>query len=315
MFFTFNELSAKHISLSKGTTPRDTIDELIVFLNKLSKNNLIDEIILPSDIFSIHICDNYGLAEWFADKNVDEKHKQFFKRFLDKKCKYYSPSDVNGDFEIHISDNKYKAIGCSFAFEHEHLLVSLSTNRIWERSPISGDYIFIDCDGMLHTDKVDIDNFWTKADEKNIIALKKEEIYDKISSGQDLWEKYKSLFPNLVLCDNVKHQLYNDSEKFHIVSIMKKLSRLQEYFSTYNGIYNPKELGMDARTESDTVKNELDLKNLRLFKKPNGEEDYFFDHISFCGKYSDGRIHFLPDNDNKMCYIGYIGRHLKTKKF
>ena len=315
MFFAFNELSTKHISVSIGVTPRDTINELIVFLNKLNKNNLVDEIILPSDIFSIHISDNYGFAEWFIDKDVDVKHKQFFKRFLDKKCKFYSPSDINGDFEICISNNKCRAIGCSFAFEREHYLISMSTNEIWESSPISGDYTFVDCSGELHTVNVNIYNFWTKSNEQKIITLRKEEIYDNIFSGQDLWEKSKILFPNLVLCEGVKHQLYEDSEKFHIVAIMKKLARLQEYFSTYNGVYNPKELGMDARTESDTVKNDPLLKNLRLFRKPNGEEDYFFDHISFCGKYADGRIHFWPDNYNKMCYIGYIGRHLKTKKF
>ncbi|MGN0462818.1 MAG: hypothetical protein ACI4HZ_10305 [Ruminococcus sp.] len=96
---------------------------------------------------------------------------------------------------------------------------------------------------------------------------------------------------------------------------MKKLERFQEYFSNCSSSYDPKELGIGARTESETVKSDTELKNLRKFQLPNGSEEYFFDHIGFTGKYSGGRIYFLPDNSNNKCYIGYIGRHLPTKKY
>ena len=96
---------------------------------------------------------------------------------------------------------------------------------------------------------------------------------------------------------------------------MKRLQRMQDYFSTCSNTYNPNDLGLDARTESDTVKADSDLRDLRKFRLPNGQEEYFFDHISFSGKYKGGRIHFLPDNVNNMCYIGYIGKHLPTKNY
>ena len=136
-----------------------------------------------------------------------------------------------------------------------------------------------------------------------------------ITSGQDLWEKREKLYPNLIFCENVKDNLYQDSEKYHIMNVMTRLNRLQQYFSAYDGRYEPKKLGMNARTESDTVKKEPSLKNLRLFRKPDGSEEFFFNHIGFSGKYSGGRIYFLPDDANKKCFIGYIGRHLPTKKF
>ena len=130
-----------------------------------------------------------------------------------------------------------------------------------------------------------------------------------------MWEKREILYPNLVFCENTKFQLFEDSEKYHILAVMKRLERFQEYFSTCDNQYDPNKLGMNARTESDTVKSDDDLKKYRLFKMPDGNEEYFFDHVSFSGKYTGGRIYYLPDNKNKKCYIGYIGRHLPTKKY
>lgn len=96
---------------------------------------------------------------------------------------------------------------------------------------------------------------------------------------------------------------------------MKKLERFQDYFSNCNNLYDPKVLGMGARTESETVKSDTDLKALRRFKLLDGNEEYFFDHVGFTGKYTGGRIYFIPDNANNRCFIGYIGRHLPTKKY
>lgn len=67
---------------------------------------------------------------------------------------------------------------------------------------------------------------------------------------------------------------------------MDRLLNLQKYFQEQHERYDSKELGMDARTESETVKTDVSLKNQRLFKLPSGEKEYFFDHIGFTGKYT-----------------------------
>lgn len=96
---------------------------------------------------------------------------------------------------------------------------------------------------------------------------------------------------------------------------MERLKKMQEYFEVSHDVYIPRELGMDARTESDSVKNDNSLNKSRLFTMPSGEKQYFYDHIGFTGKYTGGRIYFMPDVENMRCYIGYIGRHLPTKKY
>ena len=62
--------------------------------------------------------------------------------------------------------------------------------------------------------------------------------------------------------------------------------------------------------ESESVKNDFDLKKLRIFTILE-EKFYFENHIK---NLSNGyRIHYF-EKDDKI-YIGYIGKHLPTKNF
>ena len=115
----------------------------------------------------------------------------------------------------------------------------------------------------------------------------------------------------------MKHCLYENPEKNHIDKIIEQLDYLQQYFSNNNGIFSfekLKLLGLDASDDSISVKNDPNLKKDRLFRLPNGDDKYFFYHLKFYGKF-ETRIYFLPTEKNSKCYIGYIGKHLKTKKF
>ena len=134
-----------------------------------------------------------------------------------------------------------------------------------------------------------------------------------IVSVYDFWDNKESLFPNLIFCENVKEHIYKNPEPRHIRAIIKRLEILNKYYIEHD-IFDIKTLGFNARTESDSVKNNTKLKQLRNFKKPDGSYSYFYNHISFTGSFP-GRIHFLEDNNLKKIYIGYIGVHLSTAKY
>ena len=314
MFLTLNELSV-HCPENTVENAKLILDEFVLFCKTLQDKSIIDEIVFPESLYSISLCNSYGLSQWLSDDNVMTKHKQFFMRFLDKHCRYYNSQNVNGEFSVCINEQIHTSVGCAFAIEHCHILLSLPTNKFWETKVISGEYSLLDEFNKIQTSEQCIGNVWTRLSQEEIVSTYRKEIFSDITSGQDLWEKREQLYPNLIFCDNVKKQLFDDSEKYHINAVMKKLDRFQEYFSNCSSTYNPKDLGMGARTESETVKSDPALKNLRLFKLPDGKEEYFFDHVGFSGKYSSNRIHFFPDAPNKKCYIGYIGKHLKTDKF
>ena len=47
------------------------------------------------------------------------------------------------------------------------------------------------------------------------------------------------------------------------MAVMKKLDRFQEYFFSCGNSYDPRKLGMNARTESETVKSNDELEDLK----------------------------------------------------
>lgn len=315
MYFAINELSIEKTDVDNSYKARLIINDFVSLCRELEKNGLIEVLFFPEDIDMRYLWAEYGFRKWLGDKEVSMTHKQFFHRFLDKHRGYYSSNETEGDFRINIHTECVTSIGCAFAYEHDQMAVSLPTREIWKKDVILGKYIFLNSEGGLLEKDCDLANINSILSVEKILSTYREEVFDGITSGQDLWDAREELFPNLILCGDVKEQLYKDSEMFHINAVIKKLKRLQEYFSNCSSIYDPKELGLDARTESDTVKTDPSLSSLRLFRTPNGEEKYFFDHIGFNGKYSGGRIYFHPDNANQRCYIGYIGRHLPTGKF
>lgn len=315
MFLTFNELVGEPTVVKNRSDAKTLIDEFVQFCHILSDKNIVDEIIFPATLHSIYLYDEYGIFQWLNDKNVEQNHQKFFRRFLDKHRKYFNLNNTDGEFTVSLDNKDYNALGCAFALEHEHILLSLPTHEFWKNKTIYGKYLLLGTDNEIHISKRPLNNICTNVSQEEIISAYRKELSDDITSGQDLWEKRQELYPNLVFCENVKDQLYEDPEKYHIAAVMKRLNRFQEYFSDCENIYDPKNLGMDARTESATVKSDPQLKNYRKFRLPDGKEEYFFDHVGFTGKYSGGRIHFLPDNINKKCYIGYIGKHLPTKQY
>lgn len=315
MFFTFNDLSAQKNCFQTEAEAKSEIEKLVGFCKHLSSNSAVDEMFFPDTLFSIIFYSNYTIAEWLHDPAVSKNKRQYMLRFLDKHRRFYSNNDIDGEFRVCIDKQEYDSVGCAFALEHNHTLLSLPTNTMWESVSACGKYIWMNEDGEVFTDDRCIDNVWVGMPAEQFAEMQRERVYAEISSGQDLWEKREKLYPNLVFCENVKMQLFDDSEKYHIAAVMKKLDRFQEYFSCCGDVYNPNELGMNARTESETVKKHPAYLEERKIRLPNGSYEYFFDHVGFTGKYSGGRIYFLPDNSNNRCYIGYIGEHLSTKKY
>lgn len=318
MYTVLNELSVHpDICLdSKKENARNIINKFVELLHRINRKREFDGLITTPDIYNFQISSKYSIHDWLQDPLVDQKYKAFFRIFYSHKCSYIENNNYSLDeFKINLDNNKYNSIGCLVASERNESIISLQTHELWFNEIIEG--IFSTLDNVVDeivTESRMINNI---SEEKHLELLEekiKEEHFAMLSSGQDLWENREILFPNLVFCESVKEQLYSDPEKFHIEQVAKKLIRMQQYFSNYDGLYDPKKLGLNARTESETVKSNKDLKAFRLFKKPDGTRDYFYNHIGFTGKYC-GRIHFLPDDCDRKCYIGYIGKHLPTKYF
>lgn len=72
------------------------------------------------------------------------------------------------------------------------------------------------------------------------------------------------------------------------------------------------ETGVDASDESVETKKDPKCQRERLFSIPNIGSVHCNLHIKISNTY---RMHFHPDATNKIVYIPYIGKHLKTAKY
>lgn len=136
--------------------------------------------------------------------------------------------------------------------------------------------------------------------EKNIV--------EQYTSTTEIWKEREELFPNLIFCGDTQKQLedfgINDKE---LRTIFEKLNVLDNYLAN-NEQLNFDNLNFEISPESTSTMQQYG--SLRQFRLPNGTTETFTLHI----KLSNLRIHIFPNNKGK-CYIGYIGKHLPTKKF
>lgn len=318
MNVVLNELSLSPIEykVQSEQEARSIIDQFVEMLHGLTSRMGIKSVIATDDFYSFRITPDYGIQEWFKDIYVKKKDKDFMRIvFANKLTRIQKENYVLSEFIVHAGDTQLSGTGCLVAFELNGKTISLETHSLWSEHKISGVHITLDPDTEV--------TLFTEAGLDNIFSSDQipffqheviEQTFQHISSGQDLWDNKALLFPYLEFCDSVKDQLIEDSQGFHIKQVLLKLQRMNAYFGDDDTEYDPQKLGMKARTESDSVQQDPELKKQRLFRMPDGDTRYFFDHIGFTGNYC-GRIHFLPDKANKKCCIGYIGKHLKTKRF
>ena len=317
MDVAFNEGALDSYFVSQTNENYDkSLESFLKTVLEMKRLNLLNIFYVPNNIWQCNLSDEHTISSWLNDSNISKEHQRFFRRLIDKA--EFVDEILDGDTYFLVEDKKIFSKGAKFASNclDVPVIISVLTHQYWEQENVNCINQRLDDDLNLIEQKISILNISEKSDLANFEKDKTNKIHNHIASGQDLWEKREKLFSNLTFCESVKEQLYENPDRGHVLCIIKRLKRLQDYFAVEHDIYDPKELGMNARPEADSVKNDPNLKKYRKFKLPSGEEHYFFDHIGFSSpRLSGGRIYFLPDIENKNCYIGYIGKHLPTKKY
>ena len=284
------------------------------FLENYTEMNrlLTEKVIIKRNAFhSLMLTEDYSIYNWIADKRIEKRLKDKFRSLINR-SHYVNEEDYwHSEFKVVEFNPEMNSIGCLIAYEREDVVISMRTHELWDEGIIKGLYfslIDLENDGQIN---VSIPNI---SQHLHVLSFRQSEIQETcllISSGQDLWEKKEELYPHLVFCENVRDQLLLDAEKIHIEQIMKRLLKMEEYFATFDGVFDCKLLGLGSRQESESVRNSVKYRQQRIFQTPYGDNRAFYWHIDFAGKYP-GRIYFLPDEERKNCLIGYIGKHLPT---
>lgn len=306
-----NELSLTSMSDFNVTEGKKLFQEFIECIDEYQRISSDKELVIIDQFPYIDIAQAYSLQQWRKDKSVEKKYQDKFRSILNRGEYVYSNNYLDREFKIE-NLNVKNAVGCLIAWENHDYMVSLRSDVYWQQEKIMGNYYSIENDE--EEINAAVDNIYDIDFFEGFQNSLRKKAYPLISSGSDLWDKRELLYPHLVFCDRVKAQLLSLSNKIHLTQVMKRLERLEEYFKDFDGNFDCNELGYRARSESDTVKNTPELRNMRRFATPFDESICFFWHISLPVDYA-GRIHFHPDVERRLCLIGHIGPHLPTHKF
>ncbi|MDX2248970.1 MAG: hypothetical protein SF052_19440 [Bacteroidia bacterium] len=140
-----------------------------------------------------------------------------------------------------------------------------------------------------------------------------EERRDSLRKGSELWDNREAEFPHIVFCGQTKSQLQHIFVSATVYNqLYGALTALNSYCEKgqdFSLASLKAETQLTISDESDTVKNNPRLSNLRTFVV-GSEKQFFGFHIkNFSGAF---RLHFYPNPSEKKMYIGYFGKHLPT---
>lgn len=306
----FNEISLKQ--QVPECQIKDQFSGFLRICQELKHKNNDNDFYYTDELMTEKISGEYTVHDWLKDQSVPQKEKQFFRTLIQGGHRIPIDDLLESELIVEIENEQtVSAKGGLMAFEWDSYIVSFLSSEIWKNEWMEGKYFSLNDE---EAEVVKVRNCGILEHVGKIVESEKRKQQLIISSGSELWEKRKQLYPHLVFCESVKKQLEEARVSIQIQTIMKRIQILEDYFATYDGEFDKSKVGYGCRNESETVKNDRDLKECRKFLTPFGKEDFFYWHISFAGNYP-GRIHFLPDAEHKVGIIGYIGKHLPTKKY
>lgn len=305
-----NELSIQE-TISNQEDMKNIISQWLKVCQKIFHEKGERDFYYTSELMTEELASGYTIHDWLQDSSVLQNEKAFFLTIINRGHLIKESDFPGSELIVGINEGKKcKAVGCLAAYESESYVISMDTSVLWQAQEIVGTYVSLEEDDK----QIFVENCCFEEQLYLIEEKEQSRIKLLVSSGIELWEKRDILYPHLLFCNSVKGQLKETTLSLHIKMIMKRLQLLEDYFKKFDGVFDKNKVGYNCRRESETVEKNDELRKFRIFKTPYGKEEFFSWHISFAGNFP-GRIYFIPDVEHGVGIVGYIGKHLPTKKF
>ncbi len=302
----FNELSIKQTDHPE--TAKQWMNNLMMVYKSVSEKGFKD-LRTTENFASELLAPNYTISHWLVDKSVDSVSQSLFRSIALKYPFIENNLDKKNDGGSKLYEFKYngriaKGLGAACLFNS--LAISLDNNPEWNRFSIM---INVNAVSDEETDMTETDEEVKHCSKLEHLDQLKDWIGNlkklSIPNGKLLWLKRKELFPHLIFCESVQDQVSSlNSSHPEFKQIIKRLFELEDYCSQWeNGSFYTDTMPSRITLESDSRINEF--KDQLTILCPDGKNRLFSFHSRFTP--GAGRIYFAPDNDKKICYVGYIG--------
>lgn len=295
-FLVFNELSLPFNDKYKA---KNEFKNFFEILNNLRKKN-IQKIRMDRSFKEYEIVNNCYLQEFFKeleDINLKDRLRDFLANsILLIETPLIKDDEIYEAEDYIISTYKYNnnintgGLACSNFWNS--ISISFHSSDEWNKSDIKL---------TKNEENIEIRHISTIShiEKHNDFLDNLEEELKLNINRENFWTRRNELFSKIIFVDEVEHQII-DLDSF----IFKKVISILRDLETGKKILND----LVISGEGETVKQNPILRAFREFEI-NGQKEFFEKHIK---NLSNGyRIHFFEKNEK--IYIGYIGKHLKTK--
>ena len=183
--------------------------------------------------------------------------------------------------------------------------VGFPSEPVWDRDRVSVIFHEMLRNGEIESAAEDVDNLARPAHAGSIADRHRERLRLEFGSPADLWTRREQLFPHLTFGPDVEEQL----GKVNVLStVVNRLADLDAAAADWEGAGGAApQWTCKVTPESETVKNDVKLREARRFRSSRGDRALFMWHARFG---DSGRIHLRFDARERTVEIGYVGGHL-----
>jgi hypothetical protein len=266
------------------------------------------------NFYSIEVAPEYTVGSWCRDSQADREERRYLMSLATKAplIKDLPPTLLENIGLSEAFCEGDSAGGLGVAFLLESLALSLPSSERWSQSKIVLRFV------TLHEEESEseVEEVVRHASRAEHVEEHKEWFQElqrqTVEDGEALWEQREEIFPSLVFCIETEEQIRRlgaGHPMFH--ALRKKLFELEDYCQGWTeGSFNKDELH-NASPESEATMKQYAQE--RTFQTATGEEYTFSWHL----RMSPGawRLYFAPSVGPGRMLIGYVGPHLRTKKF
>jgi len=135
-----------------------------------------------------------------------------------------------------------------------------------------------------------------------------------VRSFTELWQRRDDIFPDLLFGQDFGSYLkrINGGLLRKVVRTLGVLNGCANRWKTMQSALPPDPWSSIIRPEGENVQRDGSLSGLRSFKTSDGKSELFMLHTNIT---KGDRLHLRIDDKERLVEIGYVGPHLRTKKY
>ena len=310
MKLVFNELSGSGANLTVHAA-RARMSNMVKAIAELAGVGSVT-LAAVCNFYEVMVAREYTVLRWLGDDNADRDMRAFLLRASAKIAFDSDISDaVRNRFylaEFHVGAEEARGLGLAYLLDT--VAVSLASEDRWRRTEVVVSHVWLAADASEQRQTVNVLNVSDSGDVESVRQHQLRRTQMELRSQPwKLVERRAVCFPHLEFGREVDEQMGALSGVVRDLVVRKLI--------VLDGIARDwRRSGADPLTsplvsrESEATMNEYGRE--RVFKTADGGTGTFEPHARVG---TGHRIHIRLDYENRAMEVGYIGKHLPTKRF